>query len=99
MSSIVVTGYNTTIVNNNEDNRKAHGWVFPPSPVLRFDQILVGMTDALAEEIIEIIREDCTDENGNMITEGNAPELLQFAARLENNLAQKAMRKSTNFRE
>ena len=77
---------------DEDDNRKAHGWVFPPSPVTK--GVLVGMTDALAEEIIDLIRADCTDENGSMVVEGSAPELLQFAARLEQNLAQKAMRKS-----
>jgi hypothetical protein len=74
-----------------DDNRKAHGWVFPPNPVT--NGVLIGITDALAGELIDLIRADCTDDNGNMIAEGSAPELMQFAARLEQNLAQKAMRK------
>jgi hypothetical protein len=56
--------------------------------------LLIGITDALAAELIEIIRSDCTDESGNMISEGSAPELIQFAARLEQNLAQKAVNKT-----
>lgn len=91
MSHFIVNQNTNFARSDEEDHRKAHGWVFPPSPVTR--GVLVGMTDVLAEEIIEIIREDCTDEHGNMVMEGNAPELMQFAARLEHNLAQKAMRK------
>jgi hypothetical protein len=75
-----------------DDTRKAHGWVFPPNPVTT--GLLIGITDALAAELIEIIRSDCTDESGNMISEGSAPELIQFAARLEQNLAQKAVNKT-----
>lgn len=75
-----------------DDTRRAHGWVFPPNPVTT--GLLIGITDALAAELIEIIRSDCTDESGNMISEGSAPELMQFAARLEQNLAQKAVNKT-----
>ena len=53
-----------------DDSRKAHGWVFPPNPVTT--GLLIGITDALAAELIEIIRSDCTDEGGHMISEGSA---------------------------
>lgn len=74
------------------DNIKAHGWVFPPSPVT--NGVLVGMTDTLAHEIVGIIRDVCCDDNGNTVMEGSNACLLTFAARIEQNLAQKSMRKS-----
>lgn len=67
---------------------KAHGWVFPPSPVT--NGIMVGMTDELAKEIISIIRDCCLDEYGKPLIEGNNPELITFASRLEQNLLIKA---------
>lgn len=67
---------------------KAYGWVFPPSPVT--NGIMVGMTDELAREMISIIRDCCLDEYGKPLIEGNNPELITFAFRLEQNLLIKA---------
>jgi hypothetical protein len=41
-----------------------------------------------------MIRDCCSDDNGNMILEGQNGDLLTFASRLEQNIAQKAMRKT-----
>ena len=93
MSHISVRSSSIRLTEENATPRQRfHGWVFPPSPVTQ--GVLVGMNDALAEEIIGMIRDCCSDDNGNMIFDGSNGDLLTFASRLEQNIAQKAMRKT-----
>lgn len=79
-------------INEMPNLKRAHGWVFPPSPVT--NGILVGMNDAMALELVSLIRDCCTDDNGHPLADGANPDLLTFASRLEQNITIKASRKS-----
>lgn len=82
---------NAARFNEMPNLKRAHGWVFPPSPVT--NGILVGMNDAMALELVSLIRECCTDENGHPLVDGANADLITFASRLEQNITIKASRK------
>lgn len=75
-----------------EEDPNAYAWVFPPSPAT--NGIIVIMNDECAEEIIDMIRHDFTNEDGSVVEGKRSAQMMQYAARLEQNISQKRARRA-----
>lgn len=75
-----------------EGSPNAYAWVFPPSPAT--NGIIVIMNDECAEEIIDMIRHDFTNEDGTVVEGKRSSQMLQYASRLEQNISQKRARRA-----